>query len=127
MRIGELSQRTGVSIRMLRYYEEQGLLRPDRTESGYRVYAEADVDRVGKIRCMISSALPSHLVAPVLQALHGEQPEYPVTAEDCPPLMKMLDTQLSTINARIDDLVTSRDQLVQFMADLRERFDCVSG
>lgn len=126
MRIGELSRRTGVSIRMLRYYEEQGLLRPARTESGYRVYSEADVDQVGRIRCMISSALPSHLVAPVLQALHGEQLEYPVSAAECPALLKLLDEQLETINGRIENLVTSRDQLVRFMGDLRERFGCVS-
>jgi len=44
---------------MLRYYEEQGLLRPERTGSGYREYAEGDVDRVGRIRCMLSAALPS--------------------------------------------------------------------
>ncbi|WHT21481.1 MerR family DNA-binding transcriptional regulator [Crossiella sp. CA-258035] len=127
MRIGELSKRTGVSIRMLRYYEEQGLLQPNRTEAGYRIYADADVERVGKIRCMISSALPSHLVGPVLQAMDGQECAYPVSAEDCPPLMEMLDAQLATINTRIEDLVTSRDQLIRFMADLRARFSCVNG
>jgi DNA-binding transcriptional MerR regulator len=48
MRIGELSRRTGVNERLLRYYEEQGLLRPDRLPSGYRVYAESDVQTVGR-------------------------------------------------------------------------------
>ena len=33
MQIGELSARTGASVRMLRYYEEQGLLEPRRTRS----------------------------------------------------------------------------------------------
>lgn len=40
MRIGELARRTGVSERMLRYYEQEGLLRPARTTSGYRDYGE---------------------------------------------------------------------------------------
>jgi len=36
MRIKELSERTGVSARLPRYYEEQGLLTPRREENGYR-------------------------------------------------------------------------------------------
>ena len=39
MKIGELSRRTGVPPRMLRYYEQQGLLRPARGQNGYRCYA----------------------------------------------------------------------------------------
>ena len=45
MRIGELSRRAGVSQRALRYYEEQGLLRPARRSSGYREYGPEDVRR----------------------------------------------------------------------------------
>lgn len=41
MRIKQLSERTGVSSRLLRYYEEQGLLRPRREENGYRDYEES--------------------------------------------------------------------------------------
>ncbi|MFB6640979.1 MerR family DNA-binding transcriptional regulator [Streptomyces chartreusis] len=38
MKIGELSSRTGVSVRLLRYYEEQGLLLSQRTAGGHRSY-----------------------------------------------------------------------------------------
>ncbi|MFN3685884.1 Cu(I)-responsive transcriptional regulator [Salinarimonas sp.] len=44
MNIGEASAASGVSAKMIRYYEEIGLIRaPARTASGYRTYTEADV------------------------------------------------------------------------------------
>jgi hypothetical protein len=46
MRIGELAERTGVPARLLRYYEEQGLLTPARAANGYRDYGEPLADRV---------------------------------------------------------------------------------
>ncbi|GAA3613825.1 hypothetical protein GCM10022223_32520 [Kineosporia mesophila] len=44
MRIGELADRTAVSIRSLRYYEEQGLLPPERNDGGRRTYTQYAVE-----------------------------------------------------------------------------------
>ncbi|HEY6739696.1 MAG TPA: MerR family transcriptional regulator, partial [Actinopolymorphaceae bacterium] len=59
MRIGELSRRTGVSVRALRYYEEQGLLTSERLPSGYRDYPESAADRVRQIQVLFSAGLRS--------------------------------------------------------------------
>src|SRR5215211_7134617 len=46
-RIGEVATATGVTVRTLRHYHELGLLVPsDRTGSGYRLYSDADVQRL---------------------------------------------------------------------------------
>lgn len=51
LQIGEVAQRTGVTQRTLRFYEEKGLLRPpSRMEGGFRLYSEEDVKRVDHIR-----------------------------------------------------------------------------
>lgn len=51
MNIGEASKASGVSAKMIRYYEEIGLLPPaHRTSSGYRVYSDADVHRLQFVR-----------------------------------------------------------------------------
>ena len=51
MNIGEASKASGVSAKMIRYYEDTGLIPPAaRTESGYRAYARNDVHRLGFIR-----------------------------------------------------------------------------
>jgi DNA-binding transcriptional MerR regulator len=48
--IGELARRTGVTTSALRYYDELGLVRPDRRVSGHRRYGVDAVDAVGVIR-----------------------------------------------------------------------------
>ena len=50
MKIGALAKETGVSVRMLRYYEAEGLLAPARTSGGYRDYGSADRDTVERIK-----------------------------------------------------------------------------
>lgn len=51
MKIGELARRTGTQAVTIRYYEKEGLLRrPERTEGNYRLYGEADVERLHFIR-----------------------------------------------------------------------------
>ena len=51
LQIGEVADRTGVTQRTLRFYEERGLLKPPtRMEGGFRLYSEDDVARVTQIR-----------------------------------------------------------------------------
>jgi len=51
LQIGEVAERTGVTQRTLRFYEEKGLLKPPtRMDGGFRLYSEQDVKRVKQIR-----------------------------------------------------------------------------
>ena len=51
MNIGQASRATGVSSKMIRYYESVGLIRPaDRTESNYRDFSDRDVNELRFIR-----------------------------------------------------------------------------
>jgi len=119
MRIGELSERTGATARMLRYYEEQGLLSPTRTGSGYREYSELDVARVGRIRCMLASALPTSVVAQALRFLVDERPAVPGSARERTRLAATLQAELDTLTQRIETLNRSREQLATFLDDVR--------
>ncbi|CAM5567839.1 hypothetical protein SANTM175S_00300 [Streptomyces antimycoticus] len=66
MRIGELSERTGTPRRLLRYYEEQKLILPDRCANGYRSYDERLVDRVLQIRGLLDAGLPTRIIKRIL-------------------------------------------------------------
>jgi DNA-binding transcriptional MerR regulator len=108
MRIGELSRRTGVSERLLRYYEEQGLLRPARGRSGYRDYAEADLETVRGIRTLLAAGLSTSTIAHVLPCLvdlgDGLQPV-------CAELLPELHRERDRITEAIDELTTARGAL----------------
>src|SRR5688572_25615257 len=51
LQIGEAAERTGMTQRTLRYYEEKGLLKPPgRMEGGFRLYSPEDIARLGRIK-----------------------------------------------------------------------------
>jgi DNA-binding transcriptional MerR regulator len=104
MRIGELSRRTGVSVRLLRYYEEQGLLAPSRRPSGYREYQGGDVEQVRRIRVLLAAGLSTVKIAYALPGLsaNGDQ------LAPCPGLLRELKQERARINEAIQALRASR-------------------
>jgi DNA-binding transcriptional MerR regulator len=112
MRIGELARETGVSVRLLRYYEEQGLLAAERTPGGQRVYA-ADAPRtVRRIRTLLDAGLPTRVIREVLDCVCGGDAE----VEPC--LTPLLVEQLEGIEERIARLEGSRTSLTRLLAPL---------
>lgn len=106
MRIGDLSRRTGVSRRLLRYYEEQGLLRPVRLDNGYREYLEADVAAVHHIRAMLAAGLSTAVIAKVLHCVRGKD-ELRVPS-GCPTFIGELRRERTRITEAIIQLESSR-------------------
>ncbi|MEY9212320.1 MerR family transcriptional regulator [Thermobifida halotolerans] len=113
MLIGELSARTGVSRRMLRYYEEQGLLRSRRGANGYRVYDDDAVRVVGHVRALLAAGMSTEVIATVLPCADGE----PTRLDLCPSVTRALRRRLAEVDARIEDLRRSRDMLAGYLAD----------
>ena len=55
--VGSLAKLAGVTVRALHHYEDEGLLHPERTASGYRCYGAADVERLQQILLLRSCGL----------------------------------------------------------------------
>ena len=111
-RIGEIAQRTGVSVETLRYYEKRRLLNaPARTEGGFRVYSDAAVDQVRFIKQAQSLGLTlddiQQLSAGQLRRNH---------APSCRKVRDLLTRRIEDIDARIKELCEFRRTLHEHLA-----------
>ncbi|MFZ3597040.1 MerR family transcriptional regulator [Streptomyces sp. BH104] len=110
MLIGELARRTGVAARLLRYYEEQGLLCPDRDSSGYRVYAPDAPYVVARIRGMLAAGLTTDAIRGMLPCATDAGPGI----EPCPEVLRTMTAHLERMDADIADLGRRRAALAAF-------------
>ncbi|WP_069164149.1 MerR family transcriptional regulator [Nocardia altamirensis] len=117
MRIGELATRTGVSIRSLRYYEEQQLLSSVRSASGQRHYSDSAVDRVGFLQRMFTAGLSSRTIVELLPCVDA-----PSTDTSDAALERMLQER-DRLSAHITDLIHTRDALDGLIATNRAHRD----
>ena len=116
MRIGELSRRTGVSARMLRYYEDQRLLAPTRSANDYRDYAEGDVDRVRQVRALLDAGLPTRFVRAVLDmGLEGGPAADGWTPTCTATFAGMLREELGRLEDQVRCLTRSRDAVRRYL------------
>ncbi|MFD7865227.1 MerR family transcriptional regulator [Streptomyces sp. NPDC057682] len=120
MRIGALSEATGVSVRLLRYYEEQGLLAPRRTTSGQRLYAASDVTTVGRIRRLLDAGLGTRTIRTVLGCICGGEGD----VEPClDPLLIEEISRLDTQLARLTDHRSALTGLISTQTPSHEQAD----
>ncbi|MER7564821.1 MerR family transcriptional regulator [Streptomyces sp. NPDC097941] len=110
MRIGELSARAGVSVRALRYYEEQGLLTSARSASGQRHYTEAAVERVVFLQRMYAAGLSSRTITELLPCV--ESP----SAETSDAALERMAEERDRLSEHIEDLIHTRNALDGLMA-----------
>ncbi|MEU8704273.1 MerR family transcriptional regulator [Streptomyces sp. NPDC048565] len=103
MRIGELATKAGVSVRALRYYEQQQLLTSERSTSGQRLYPDSAVDRVQLIQQLYGAGLPSKAISELLPCV--------VNGEATPELLDRLAVERARIDQQIGDLVSVRGRL----------------
>ncbi|MEU0490437.1 MerR family transcriptional regulator [Nocardiopsis changdeensis] len=110
MLIGELSERTGVSRRLLRYYEEQGLLDSARAANGYRTYDPDAVRTVRAVRALLAMGLSTETIASVLPCVRDPEAD-PVELELCPDLVATIRAEVAALDARIEELSGRRGAL----------------
>ncbi|MGI8308866.1 MerR family transcriptional regulator [Saccharopolyspora hattusasensis] len=113
MRIGELSERTATSRRLLRYYEEQGLIVANRSPNGYRDYDEYNVDRVLQIRGLLDAGLPTRIIKQILPCL--DKPRVIYFPDATPEMIATLELERDRMTDRIRCLTRNRDAVTEYL------------
>jgi len=110
MKIGEVSQLSGVSTRSLRHYEKLGLIQAERESNGYRSYDRSVVERAIVIQMLFGMDFPRDLVGAVLACTGDAPPE----AHDA--LYAQLPQVHADLSARIETLTRTRERIEVFLA-----------
>ena len=117
MHIGELAEMTGLSLRTIRHYDEVGLL-PDtrRTDGGFRVFTQADLERLLVVRSMKPLGFTLEEMAELLEVVD----RLSVDGDD--------EAQRQKLQGYIDDAQVKREKLAlklqqadEFISGLRHR------
>lgn len=115
MRIGELSEMTGVSTRALRYYEKQGLLESQRESNGYRDYDESAAQRVANIQMLYDAGLNSDDVRGFGSCLDQDLSDTPM----CAGALAQLERRMRSMEGRMAELEAAHERLSHHLAEAR--------
>ena len=121
MTIGELAKELHLNPKTIRYYEEVGLLpKPRRSESGYRLYSDYEIER---LRLVTRAKLLGLSLAEIKELV-----EYAIDGR-CNTLehrlLSLVETKLGEIDQKIQDLATFREELMRYRHDLSGRLSSV--
>jgi DNA-binding transcriptional MerR regulator len=115
VRIGELAKRTGTSVRLLRYYEEQGLITSTRSHSGQRHFTEHAVGRVEFVRRLLVAGVPTRAIAEMMPCMDSPSEE---TVDDA---MGHLSRERDRITAHIGELARACEAIDDLLDAARDR------
>ena len=130
--IGEVAERTGVTQRTLRFYEERGLLQPaERMGGGFRLYSDQDVERIKLIRQLqsllnlslgdIKEMVDAEELRAEIRATFSPDRELPSRLERVEKVSEALRRQLEIVNSRLDALRGMKDELAERLATVEKR------
>lgn len=113
--ISELAQKTGVSLRSLRYYEEKQLLNPNRLDNGYRQYSEIDIEQIRMIQLYLSMGLKTNEIADLFHCTINEESKEACIQNG----INKGELKLIEIREQIEILRKAESQLIDVVADLK--------
>ncbi|MEO3997808.1 Cu(I)-responsive transcriptional regulator [Mesorhizobium sp. CAU 1732] len=110
MNIGTVAEKSGLPPKTIRYYEEIGLLRPDRRENGYRDYSMEDVHRLRFLQRSRGLGFSVEECRQLL-SLYGD------THRESAEVKAMAEAKLTEIDRKLAELHGLRDMLSHLVAN----------
>lgn len=118
MHIGAVAERTGLSLRTLRHYDEVGLVSPSmRSEGGFRLYSESDLSRLLLVRRMKPLGFALEEMADLLDVMDRMAADPEPSAE----VRARLAALVASTHERRSDLARKLEMADEFIGLLGER------
>ncbi|WP_109467540.1 MerR family transcriptional regulator [Albibacillus kandeliae] len=120
MQAKEAADRLGITQRMLRHYEREGLLEVSRTLNGYRSYSDFDLRRAGRIRDFIATGFSTREIRAMSACLSDDG------AGPCEGGIEKLTDKLEHIDRLRAELDEKRSAVLDRLAALRNELSILS-
>jgi len=121
MQIGEFAEQAGVSVRAIRYYEELGLIRPEkRSPGGFRLYGPESHTRLAVIHFLKEMGLSLNEIRDILLAKKPSGGDKSTVAF----LLKIFSEKLQMLESKMDALRAMKTELVNAIRILRSCENC---
>ncbi len=117
MRISELAEQAGVTVKAVRYYERLGLVSPGRLGNGYREYGDDHLRVVREIRELAATGIPPGKARPFIDCLGSGHAH----SDECPASRDAYRDGLAELDAAIAQLERRRDLLARRLAGAEDR------
>ncbi len=105
LRIGEVSRRSGVSVKTIRFYCDQGLIQPStRSEGGFRLFDAAILKDLAIIRALRAMDVPLPELARILEVRRSG-------VCNCSVLKSSISAKMDSIDQRIAELASMKEEL----------------
>ena len=114
LRIGEVARRTGLPVKTIRYYCDEGLLQPRaRSESGYRLFDEENLAELTIIRSLRALDVSIPELARILEVRRAG-------VCNCSVLKDSITAKMESIKLRIDELAAMKDELARLLGSWQD-------
>ena len=114
LRIGEVARRTGLPVKTIRYYCDEGLLQPRaRSESGYRLFDEENLAELTIIRSLRAMDVSIPELARILEVRRAG-------VCNCSVLKDSIASKMESISLRIDELAAMKDELARLLGSWQD-------
>ncbi len=122
MHIGELAEKSSMSLRTIRHYDDVGLLKPSgRSDGGFRLYTEADLQRLLLIRRMRPLGFTIEEMGELLLVISTLQADEPESARSVSrEKLNGFVEQAEVRREKLQDYLVRSDELLQLLRALRE-------
>lgn len=114
LRIGEVARRTGLPVKTIRYYCDEGLLQPKaRSESGYRLFDEENLAELTIIRSLRAMDVSIPELARILEVRRAG-------VCNCSVLKDSIAAKMESINLRIAELAAMKEELARLLGSWQD-------